>query len=514
MAEQRRKVETSELALQKYRERGNSLSLDAGQNIVVQRLNALNSAVTQAKTDRIAIESLYRQLAATQNNHEALDTFPQIRSNGLVQDIRSRLANLRRERMQFSSSLGAKHPEMVRLEAAINVAESDLAIEVAKTVESVRQEYLAAVSREKDLTVALDGQKTSALALNRQGIEYGVLLRQVESDRQIYQSLLQRANETAVSSNLQSNNIEVVDAAEVPRAPVRPNTRSNLLIGLLLGSILAVGMALLVEAADNRIQTPADVKNSLGLPFLGILPYVSKRTLKGSALLLSDGVPAAYAEACRALRTNILASAGATGNRSLLVTSAAPGDGKSVLSVNLAVALGRSGKRVLLVDADLRRPTLHGLLDCKQRPGLAEVLTGSRKPSEAIVATPCSGVWLLPSGATLANPSEQLGSKRFREFLEKLTESFDWVIIDSPPVMAVTDPAVIARIASGVLFVINARHTKQKVAQAALDRLEAAGASFAGAVLNGATLDRDQYYNTRYYLPFYGEYVSETRRSA
>ena len=357
------------------------------------------------------------------------------------------------------------------------MAESELTAEVAKTVDSVRQEYLAAASREKELTVALDSQKVSALALNRQGIEYGVLLREVESDRQIYQNLLQRANETAVSSTMRGNNIEVVDAAEVPRVPVRPNTRANLLIGLLLSGILALGMALLCEAFDSRIQTPSDIKNTLGLPLLGILPFVSKRTLKGNTLLLSGSVPAPYAEACRALRTNVLASAGANGSRSLLVTSAAPGDGKSVLSVNLAVALGRSGKRVLLVDADLRRPTLHSLLDRTQRPGLAEVLTGAHKPSEAIVSTRCSGVWLLPSGAGLSNPSEQLGSKRFKEFIDKLTESFDWVIIDSPPVMAVTDPAVIARIASGVLFVINARRTKQRVAQAALDRLEAAGAT-------------------------------------
>ncbi len=365
--------------------------------------------------------------------------------------------------------------------------------------------YLAAESKEKELTVALDGQKANALALNRQGIEYGVLLREVESDRQIYQNLLQRANETAVSSSLRGNNIEVVDAAEVPRVPVRPDTRANLAIGLLLSTVLALGMALLFEAFDNRIQTPSDIKSALGLPFLGMLPYVSKRTLKGNTPLLSESVPAVYAEACRALRTNILASAGTNGNRSLLVTSAAPGDGKSVLSVNLAVALGRSGKRVLLIDADLRRPKLHDLLGRPQRPGLAEVLTGAQKPSEAIVATRCSGVWLLPSGAAVSNPSEQLGSRRFKEFLDKLTESFDWVIIDSPPVMAVTDPAVIARIAGGVLFVINARRTKQTLAQAALDRLEAAGATFAGAVLNGVTLDRDHYYNTRYYLPFYGE---------
>jgi len=511
MAEQRRKVEENELALQNFRERENSMSLDAGENIVVQRLTALNSAVTQAKTERIAVESLYRQLAAGQRDLGALDTFPQIRSNTTVQSLRSRLADLHREKMQFAGNLGAKHPEMVRLDSAIDGAERELATEVAKTVESVRKEYLAAASREKDLTVALESQKASALALNRQGIEYGVLLREVESSRQIYQSLLQRANETAVSSSLQGDIIEVVDPAEVPRAPVRPNTLANILVSFALSVALAMGMAFICEALDRRIQTPSDVRN-LRLPFLGMLPYMSKRALKGSTPLLSGGVPAAYAESCRALRTNILASAGASGKRTLLVTSAAPGDGKSVLCVNLAIALGRSGKRVLLIDADLRRPTLHGLLERRQRPGLADILTGAQKPSEAIVATRCSGVWLLASGAGLSNPSEQLGSARFNEFVETLTAHFDWVIIDSPPVMAVTDPAVIARLVSGVIFVVNARRTHHKVAQAALDRLEAAGASFVGAVLNNVTLDRENYYNTGYYLPFYGEYID--KRSA
>ena len=398
---------------------------------------------------------------------------------------------------------------MVRLDTAIAAAERELETEVAKTVESIRQEYLAAVSREKELTAALDSQKASALALNRQGIEYGVLLREVESNRQIYQSLLQRANETAVSSEVKSSNIEVVDAAEVPRSPIRPNRRMNLFIGLLLATVMALGVAIVREASDTRIQTPAAVRTSLGLPFLGMVPYVTKRALKGNSLLLTGGVPAAYAEAFRALRTNIITSAGGKERRSLLITSAAPGDGKSVVAANLAVAIGRSGNRVLVIDADLRRPVQHELLDCQQRPGLSDVLTGARKPSEAIVATRSSGVWLLPSGTGLSNPSEQLGSQRFRLFLDKLGESFDWVIIDSPPIMAVTDPAVIAHMASGVLFVVNARRTQQKVAQAALDRLETAGASFAGVVLNGVTLERDHYYNTRYYLPFYGEYLSD-----
>ena len=511
LAEQRRKVEMSELALQKYRERENSLSLEAGQNIVVQRLNALNSAVTQAKTELIATESLYRQLAASQNNPEALETFPPIRSNNLVQEIKSRLGGLQRERSQLSGNLGARHPEMVRLNSAIASAQAELATEVARTVESVRKDYLAAMSRERDLAAALEAQKANALALNRQGIEYNVLHREVESNRQIFQNLLQRANETAVSSELRGSNIEVVDRAEMPRHPIRPNRQANAFIGLLLSGFLAIAMAFVREAFDDTLKSPSAVRKVLGLPFLGMVPFVSKRALKGGSLLLGNGVPAAYAEAFRALRTNILASAGTSEKRTLLVTSAAPGDGKSMVAVNLAAAIGRTGSRVLLIDADLRRPVLHQLLDCKQRPGLSDVLTGARKPSEAIVATRCSSVWLLPSGTGLSNPSEQLGSKRFKEFLDKLADSFDWVIIDSPPIMAVTDPAVIARMASGVLFVVNARCTQQRVAHAALDRLETAGASFAGVVLNAVALDRDHYYGTRYYLPFYGEYVSEKR---
>ena len=511
LAEQRRKTETSELALQTYREQEDSLSLEDGQNIVVQRLNALNTAVTQAKTERIAVEAVYRQLDARQGDREALDTFPSIRSNGLLQQVRTRLANLQRERTQLAGSLGAKHPEMVRLDTAIDAAETELSAEIAKTVDSLRQEYQATLAREQELTAALETQKSSALALNRQAIEYGVLLREVESNRQIYGSLLQRANETAVSAELKSSNIEVVDAASVPRSPVRPNTRSAILIGLLLGTVLAFAAAFVQELLDSRIQTPSDIRGTLRLPFLGMLPYIRRRALKGNAPLLSSGVPAVYAEACRALRTNVLASAGAKGSRSLLVTSAAPGDGKSVVAVNLAVLLGRSGRRVLLVDADLRRPILHQLLEHPQEPGLSEVVTGKRKPSEAIVETRCPGVWLLASGACPSNPSELLGSRRFQEFIRKVGEYFDWVIIDSPPVMAVTDPAVIARLASGVLFVVNARRTRRRVARAALDRLELAGASFAGAVLNAITLDRDHYYNAQYYLPFYGDYLSDTR---
>jgi capsular exopolysaccharide synthesis family protein len=237
---------------------------------------------------------------------------------------------------------------------------------------------------------------------------------------------------------------------------------------------------------------------------------VSDRSLKKRVPLLNMGVPNVYAEACRSLRTNLLAAA-TKGHCSLLITSAAPGEGKSIVAANLALLLGRSGHRVLLIDADMRRPVLHHLLNSDQRPGLSDVLKGRSRPSQAVIGTRFANVWLLPSGACPPNPSELVGSRRFQEFLDKLEEYFDWVIIDSPPAMAVTDPAIIGRIADGVLFVVNAQRTRRRIAQAALDRLETAGATFAGVVLNAVRLDRDRYYNERYYMPFYGDYLADKR---
>jgi capsular exopolysaccharide synthesis family protein len=510
LEDQRQKVQASELALQKYRERKDALSLEAGQNTVVQRLNALDEQATRAKTDRIDAEALYRRLAASQTDPDALDAFPAISTNADIQRIRARLVTLRNSRAQLATTLGEKHPQMVQMDADIRAAENELSTEVARAVEAVRQQYLSAAARENALAAALDTQRTSALALNRQAIEYGVLAREVDSNQQIYQDLLQRSKEMALAGQLRNSTVQVLDAAEVPRTPVSPGTVSSLLVGLLLAGVISVGMVVALETFDTRLQTPEQLRTALRVPFLGILPRVSRRALRGGFPLLSD-VPTVYAEACRSLRTNLLATGDGQGHRTLLVTSAAPGDGKSIVAVNLALALGRSGRRVLIIDADLRSPVQHDLLKRRQRPGLADVLKGTSKPSQAVVTTPFSGVWLLPSGACPLNPSELVGSSRFRELLTHLREYFDWVIIDSPPVMAVTDPAVIAGLASGVLFVVNAQRTRRRIAQAALDRLETAGATFAGAVLNSVKLDRDRYYNERYYLPFYGDYLGESR---
>lgn len=506
LGEQRKEVEAAEGALQRYREENEAISLEASENIVVQKLGDLNAAVTRAKTLRIEKEALYNQLQVSQANPAALDTFPAILSNAFIQQQKAELANLQRQQAQLAERLGDKHPEMQKLQAAIQISQSKLNGEIGKVVQSVRSEYRTALAQENSLTTALNQQKGEALAMNRKAITYGVLERDVESSKQIYESLMQRAKETGVAGELKTSNIRIVDRAERPRSPVSPKTRRDLVLGLFGGLILACGVVFFFEYLDSRIKTPDDVKTHLGLSHLGLLPALSAKGLNGAYPLISNGVPAAFSEAFRAIRTNVLFSSAEEGVRAIVVTSTGPGEGKSMVAANLAVGLAQSGQRVLLIDADMRKPKVQDIFGLPQTPGLSDLLVGQSKASESVRKTSVSGLWVLTAGRIPPNPAELVGSARFREFVASLKSHFDWVLIDSPPVMAVTDASLIAHYATGVLFVVGAEMTSRHAASRALDQLEQVQARFIGAVLNRVALERDPYYYSQYYRKEYAQY--------
>jgi uncharacterized protein involved in exopolysaccharide biosynthesis len=433
LAEQRQQVEASEQAVQRYREQTDSLSLEENQNIVVQKLSELNAAVTRAKTERIQKEAAYDQIRTLQSNRGALDTFPAILSNGFIQQQKGVLAGLQQEQAQLSDTLGPNHPDMVKLASAVRAAESKIQGEIAKVVQALRNDYEQAQAQERNLSIALEQQKSDALALNRKGIEYGALARDAASNRQIFESLMQRTKETGISGELKTSNIRVVDAAETPRGPVRPNTRNNLLLALFGGATLAVGLAFFFEYLDNRIKSPDEIKQYLGLPFLGMVPALFGTAIENP--LISQRTPSNFSESFRNVRTNLLFSSAEEGGRSVVVTSTGPSEGKTVVAANLAVALAQAGQRVLLVDADMRKPRVHTVFDRAQGPGLSNVLVGNAKASEAVHTTTVPGLWLMPAGQLPPNPAELLGSKRFKDLLASLVQHFDWVMIDSPPVV-------------------------------------------------------------------------------
>lgn len=503
LAEQRKRVEETENALQQYRERQGALSTDEPQ--LMQKLGELNSAVTKAKTLRIEKETVYRQLEQVSQDQN-LDASPLVLNSAPIQALRTRQAELERE-LRARGRLGARHPDIIKLNADVAAVKTQLRDEVNNVFNATKNDYLTAKLQEDQLVAAVNAVKADLIRMNRTGTEYRALDRDVVSNRQIFDVLLQRAKETDISRELRPNNIRIADEASVPRSPVWPRTQRNLLFGLLGALILAVGFAFVAEYLDDKIKSPEEIRAVLRLPCLGIVPKVKARA--GKPVLLHNDASPVFAESFRAVRTNVLFAADQ--RRTLLVTSSRPGEGKSLIASNLAVGLALAGQRVLIVDADMRRPQVHSILDVKQQPGLSELLSGPIKASDAIQSTLTPGLWVLSSGAVAPNPAELLSSSRLTKFLASVAEQFDWVIVDSPPVLAVTDPSLLAHACSAVVFVVASEKTDRATALKALEQLDGAKAQFIGAVLNQVDLARNAFFYAPYYRRDYTKYYAAAK---
>lgn len=496
LAEERKRVERAESDLQEFREKHDALSLKDGQDIVVQKLADLNAAVTRAKTNRIEKEARYRQVQAIEQDPVALSAFPAILSNSFVQQLKADVAVLQREFAQLSETLGERHPTLLEKKTALSTAEKRLAAEITRVLDAIRSEYQGALAEEVSLTRALDEQKREALTLNRRGIEYAALEREAESNRQVYQSLLQRAKETGVSRELRATNLRIVDLARPPAAPVFPRKTYSLIVSVILGLLLALGAVFVAELLDDRVKTPEDLTEQLGQPCLGIVPELRGRD-RSAAIMLREPPPH-FSEAVRGLRTSIVTSSREAPSRSLLVASASEGEGKTLVAGNLAIALAQTGQRVVLIDADLRKPRLHELLDQSLEPGLTDVLTGNATLADVLRTTAVPGLTLVAAGRPTEQASELLASAAFDQLFALLTEHFVWVVIDSPPVLSVTDANVVAARTNGVALVIGAGRTSARAARLALEELDRAGGHIVGAILSRVDLDRHPFYYAPY----------------
>lgn len=507
-AEQRKTLEKSEQALQQYREKTGAMALEDRQNIVVQRLADVNAAVTRARTDRIEKESVYNQIRAIQGDRTAVDTFPAILNNAFIQQLKVQQNELQRQQAQLADKLGARHPEMVKVQSAIETTETRINAEIQKVVQALRNDYLAALAGERSLQASLDQQRAEAQELNRASIQYGVLQRDASSNQSMFTGLLERSRETGISGELKTSNVRIIDMAETPRSPATPNKVANMALALFGGSLMGIGLAFFFEYLDSRIKQPDEIKSQLGLPFLGMIPAFNPKQTTGPPLI-GNGMPNEFSEAFRAIRTNVLFSSADAGSKSIVVTSTGPGEGKSVVSANIAMSLALAGQRVLLIDADMRRPKTHELFGVPLEPGLSNVMVGDSKASETVKRTLTPNLWLMAAGKHPPNPAELLGSKRFKDFMASLGEHFDWVIIDTPPVLAVTDASVVAHNATGVVFVVGAEMTAKGAAKAALEQLDSAKAKYVGGILNRVNVHRNAYYYSRHYRREYQTYYTQ-----
>ena len=503
---QQKRVEESEKALAEYREKENALSLDDKQNIVLSRLNQLNDAATRARTARVQKESLYNQVKSISSG-TAPDAIPIIAQNPTVQDRKGKLAELQREKVKLLERYGERHPQVVNINATLSDAQRQLDLELSMAVQSVRNEYETALLEERTLSKNLEGAKAEATDLNRKGIGYGVMEREAQSNRQVYEALLTREKELRVSANSRTNNIRIVDRAEVPRAPITPSGRRTWLMSVIVGLTLSVAVALGLDYMNDTIKTPEDVTRRLKLPFLGLVPAV-----RGDKhpLLASSQVPHDFGESFRSLRTSLLSKYPDEGTKILVITSAQPLEGKTTTAANIAMALAYGGSRVLLIDADMRRPGLHRPLRLTNERGLSQVLTGQARVRDVIQRTVDPNLLAITAGKTPPNPSELLSSERMKTLLTNLAHGpFNWIIIDTPPVLAVTDAVILAPMVTGVTFVVGAEMTRRRLAERAIDIVMQSRPRYAAVVLNKVNFARNKYYYSRYYGHQYKNYYAE-----
>src|SRR4029453_6576862 len=502
LGKQQQKGEESERALAEYREKQNAMSLDDKQNIVLSRYNKLNDDLMRARTERSQRKALYDQIRA--GNDASADAIPAVGQNPQVVAAKTRGVELQRQRAALLDKYGDKHPQVVANRTALEDARTQLDTETTKAVQSVRTEYETALLQEQTLSRALEAAKGDVQDLGRKNVDYNVLEREAKSNHTVYDTLLQQEKELRVASSSRTNNVRIIDRAEVPKAPMRPTGRRTWLMALSIGFGLAVALGL--DYMNDTVKTPEDVSQRLKLPFLGLVPTVHGDKLP---LLAATSVPDDFGAPFRALRPALVSRYTDPGTKLLVVTSAQPLEGKTITAANIAMALAYGGSRVLLLDADMRPPGLHRPLGLRHRTGLAQVIAGQARVRDVIQRTVEPNLLAMTGGGPAPHPTELLASERMKTLMANLAVgAFDWVLIDTPPVLAVTDAAILAPSVAGVVYVIGAEMTPRRLAQRALDTIQSSNPRSVTVVLNKVDFARNRYYYSRYYGHQYKSYYA------
>jgi capsular exopolysaccharide synthesis family protein len=534
LADLQQKVQTSEEKLVRYQKDHSILGVDEKQNIVTAKLNELNNELTVAQTDRIQKESSYRLAAA--GDPPAFAKASREGASNMLEKLREREADLNTQYAQATTQFGSGYPKVVELSNQLKQVRAEIVAEETRMQREVRDEYLAALQRENLLTTAFEQQKQEANQLNESAIEYSVLKRDAESNRQLYQDLLQRLKEAGVSAGLRSSNIRVVDVARTPTSPITPDVPRNIRFGVLLGLACGIGLAFVLESLDTSIRNMEELSAISMLPALGTIPLqlssngnLRKRLKTVSAEIEKSESPTLVtyarpqseaAEAYRALRTSILLSSFGAPPKVILVTSAMPQEGKTTVSANSALVLAQRGSRVLLVDADLRRPAIGKLFGIRSRGGLSTLISGSDKVEDVVLPCPeVPNLWILPAGPIPPQPAELLGSAVMKDHITRWRNEFDHIIVDTPPCLSVTDAVLLSPEADRVILVARSGKTTKAALRHACDVLLQVNARVMGIVLNA--LDRHsaeayyQYgYGGRYANHYYHDESAEDKSTA
>jgi len=511
ITELRQNLTESERTLQNYLETNKLVDVSGVKSMTIRQIEEISSNLVQTRQKLMEIGSVYQQIKASQNQSpEAIESLPAVLSSSLIQEQKAIELAAERKVSELSKRYGNKHPDMQAARSALENARANTTMQIKKVIAGITKEYEVAQANVTALEQALQENEKRIQEIGRKENQLKLLEREISVNRQLYDLFLTRFKETDASQDvqsLQSTIGRVIDPAIVSSAPYKPKKDRIIAISLVLGFLFATMLAFLLEYLDNTLRSGDDVEQKLKVPFLGLLPKIKiprKERNKPQLMFLHDQ-KSVFAESVRTTRTGIILSGTEGTHQILLVTSSLMGEGKTTVSVNQACALGQTGK-TLLIDADMRRPSLTQMfsLDAKAR-GLSDLVTKTAALSECIYSVEEANIDVIPSGTIPPNPLELLSSQRFRDILNKLSENYDYIVIDSAPIHIVSDALVLSKYANGVIYVVKADSTPYTLVADDLKRLR----QLLGVILNQLDVQKlSRYYGGKYGYQghYYGSY--------
>lgn len=531
--EQKTKLEKAEEKLIAYAKANGILDFDKdrGEQTVMQRMTALNTQLTNVQARLNTVKANYEMATSA-----TLDNFPPVLSNAQIDDLERRISALRQKLADLSTKYGPRWPDVIEVREQVGQLEAQLREEKKNAIEDARSYYQTTAQEYRNAMASLESHKRLAERQNESLIQYKMLLRDENTNRQLYDALLQRSKEAGVSTAFKPDNIRVIDRRPAfPNEPFSPRTSVALLSGLVLGLALGAGCAFILTALDNTVKIPEDVETKIGLPALGLIPTI--RSLKPAASASENGAEAvvpmeceprepavipwrplasAIGEPLRSLRTSILLSQSDRPPSTILITSALPGEGKTVTAINLGIVLAQTGARTLVMEMDMRKPRLSQIFGIKNKIGMSVYLSGNISEVTGIVKTAIPNLYVLTAGAIPPNPAELIGSHRAKKCLAKLRQEFNYIVIDTPPVLPCTDAVVLSKCVDGVVLIARSGRTPRKILENAAVQLMSVGGKILGVALNDLDLKKPEYayHFGRYYQHYPYYYHADARRES
>ncbi|MBN1140281.1 MAG: polysaccharide biosynthesis tyrosine autokinase [Deltaproteobacteria bacterium] len=505
-------MENAQKALQHYTGESDILTLENRLAVTPGKLAEISTQMVRAESRRKELQAVFNQVKGLKNNPERAETVPAVMSNTTLQALRTQIVSAEQSVMELSGKYGEKHPLMSKAQGDLYLLKRKKNQEILRIIHSIENDYELARSIEMGLKNQFDAAKAEAFEINKKYVTYEALKREVDTNRQLYDALILKIKEQGITEEHQPVSVLIVEEAQPPQKPYKPVVPLNLLLGGFVGLFGAIGFAFLYDHLDNTIRTVDETEGSLGAPVLGVVSRCKQQGISAEKVVLNRPL-SPLAESYKALRTAILLSPASEPPKKILITSSIAGEGKTTISVNLAIALAQSGSRVLLIDSDLRKPRIHKVLGLSDEKGLSTYLAGIS--GSEVQKGPVPNLLVMTAGPIPPNPSELLMSKTINVLLDMVGKKFDIILFDSSPILAVADAHPLARLFDSTILVARARKTTNDLARKSLKLLTSVGANVLGVIINAQEETDEHYYYTKaYYGAQTGEETPLIQRAA